>query len=117
MIKKRAFVIFGRRLGGRGANMKKEGKQNKVQAEPAPPYIPPVQANRMRVQIYSPGRDSILFQAVSGEARMRNYWWGNELYRSCLGTNKNIWPRTPKEGRAAASGTQELYFSAYKSPS
>lgn len=42
MIKKRAFVIFGRasvEIGGEGRgvkNMKKEGKQNKAQAEPPP---------------------------------------------------------------------------------
>lgn len=28
---------------------------------------------------------------------MRNYWWGNELRCSCLGTNKNIWLQSPKE--------------------
>lgn len=44
MIKKRAFVIFGRasvEIGaGGGGNMKKEGKQNKAQAEKIPPTSP-----------------------------------------------------------------------------
>lgn len=28
---------------------------------------------------------------------MRNYWWGNELHGSCLGTNKNIWLQSQKK--------------------
>lgn len=64
------------------------------------------------------GKDSILFQAVSREACIKNYERGNELYCPCLSANKSISSRTQNRAGAGAlvNVIEEVCFSSPKSP-